>query len=581
VRQRVMSGLLRLVCLAALVMGVSLAVCAYEIRDYGADISIEKDSSFTVRESILVDFGQESRHGIFRDLLVRNGERAGTHRSLRVKVLGVTDGAGNPRQFTLKNDGPYLHIRIGDPDSLVTGMQSYAITYAVRNGMLYFPDHDEFYWNVTGTEWDAPIDKAWCRLRFPESISSGSRVQVVAYQGAYGAAERACAKRTSGGGAEFWTARPLAYKEGLTVAASLPPATVTPPSSIQKSLWFVQDNAFLWLPLLYLLGFVWLWRVAGRDPGVGASVMVRYEPPDKLRPGEVGTLIDESVDMIDITSTIIDLAVRRYLTITEVSPAGLLSHGEYALDKVNPAPTDDVRGGLSDYEQTIYDKLFASGDTVSTDTLANRFYTALPRVKELLYTDLVKRGFFSINPASVRNLYTGAGVVLVVCGAVVAATLAGLPVSPIYGWSLAACGAITLLFSKAMPRKTVLGRRTFMEARGFEEYLRTAEREQLQQDEKKQLFEAYLPYAISLGVASQWARAFSGIYMTPPDWYHGAYGASGFQPIFLTDSLSHACNSMGTAFGSAPRSASGGGSAFGGGGGFSGGGFGGGGGGSW
>ena len=72
-RQRVMSGLLRLVCLAALVMGVSLAVCAYEIRDYGADISIEKDSSFTVRESILVDFGQESRHGIFRDLLVRNG----------------------------------------------------------------------------------------------------------------------------------------------------------------------------------------------------------------------------------------------------------------------------------------------------------------------------------------------------------------------------------------------------------------------------------------------------------------------------------------------------------------------------
>jgi len=46
-------------------------------------------------------------------------------------------------------------------------------------------------------------------------------------------------------------------------------------------------------------------------------IAAQYEPPDQLTPGEAGTLVDSSADMRDITSTIVDLAVRGYLLIEE------------------------------------------------------------------------------------------------------------------------------------------------------------------------------------------------------------------------------------------------------------------------
>ena len=42
---------------------------------------------------------------------------------------------------------------------------------------------------------------------------------------------------------------------------------------------------------------------------------MQYEPPDNLTPAECGTLVDNSVDMRDITATLVDLAVKGYLTI--------------------------------------------------------------------------------------------------------------------------------------------------------------------------------------------------------------------------------------------------------------------------
>ena len=44
---------------------------------------------------------------------------------------------------------------------------------------------------------------------------------------------------------------------------------------------------------------------------------VRYEPPKGLTPAETGTMMDERVDMRDITATLVDLAVRGILIIEE------------------------------------------------------------------------------------------------------------------------------------------------------------------------------------------------------------------------------------------------------------------------
>ena len=42
-----------------------------------------------------------------------------------------------------------------------------------------------------------------------------------------------------------------------------------------------------------------------------------YEPPPGISPAEAGTLIDDTIHPRDITSTIVDLAVRGYVKIEE------------------------------------------------------------------------------------------------------------------------------------------------------------------------------------------------------------------------------------------------------------------------
>ena len=47
-------------------------------------------------------------------------------------------------------------------------------------------------------------------------------------------------------------------------------------------------------------------------------IAVEFEPPESIRPAQVGLLLDERADTLDVTATIIDLGVRGYLKITEL-----------------------------------------------------------------------------------------------------------------------------------------------------------------------------------------------------------------------------------------------------------------------
>jgi uncharacterized membrane protein len=149
---------------------------------------------------------------------------------------------------------------------------------------------------------------------------------------------------------------------------------------------------------------------------------------------------------------------------------------------------------------------------------------------------------------------------------IIAAVLAGLPV---------------ILFAKYMPAKTRAGTSAYMDVLGFQEFLNRAEKDRLERIGDMNLFSKFLPYAIALDVADNWAKAFEGIYQDPPDWYVAPGGFRTFSPYLFTHSLNSATSGLASAMYSAPRGSGTGGGGGGGGGGSSGGGFGGGGGGSW
>jgi hypothetical protein len=556
----------------------------YLIRSFDTDLTVEANADLLVEERIAVVFS-EPRHGIYRTIPVRYSDTKGYAYSLGLRLIDVTDAAGRRHATEVTSEGRYVKIRIGDPDRTVEGAVLYVLRYRVRDALVAFPEHDEIYWNATGHEWNAPIDRSSATVRLPGPLPA-SVLQSAGYTGAFGSRERDVAiTYPAPGVVRFDATRPLGQLEGLTVAVGFPQGLVAFPSTWDRARRLAADNWILLLPLPWLAFLLGRYRQYGRDPApTGEPVMVTYEPPPGLTPGGIGTLIDERVDLADITATVVDLAVRGHLMIrTEDRDRllGLLTHEETIFVRQTGG-----QGTLLPHEQAVMTALFAGGGEVAASDLRNKFYTHIPRIRRALYARLVEKGHFDASPEATRARWVRLGAV-----AGVATGLAG------YAWMAyrgvlppaahvvpIVAGALTWglfwLLAPAMPRRTKEGARARQWALGFQEFASRVEGDRLARSaaDPRHAFEALLPYAMALGVAGEWARKFEGIYaQQAPAWYTGGDSGSGaFSTRSFERRLSGAMAETGRSMTAAPRSSSGSG-----GGGFSGGGGGGGGGGSW
>ncbi|HSB07704.1 MAG TPA: DUF2207 domain-containing protein [Thermodesulfobacteriota bacterium] len=555
----------------------------FTITNFHADITIHPDSSFTVQETIDVKFDRP-RHGIYREIPFKYRDEFGKTLVTPIQVTSVRDGTGKVWKYKVERQGPILNIRIGHPKQYVGGNQTYVITYQVENAILFFKDHDELYWNVTGNYWKAPILEASAEVSLAVKEKS-KNIMAAGYTGRLGSKESECEWQTRDNGGKCIAKRPLAIGEGLTMAFGWDKGLVSPPSSWQRFLWTlnIRENWIFVLPILSFILIFNHWRRRGRDPKVRETLVVQYGPPkfndQPLTPAEVGALIDEKLDPRDITSTIVGLAVRGYIKIEETKEEGLIfDKTDYYLKKIKEP---DSNLGL--FEVELMKSLFPRnlpGTLVSS--LKNKFYTNLPFLKKTLYGELIRKKYFLSNPENVRNSYLVIGVILVVFACFALLFL----LSPDSSWkSIFASflmGAPVIAFAKFMPAKTKSGAMAYMDTLGFQEFMNRAEKDKIERMGDMNLFSKYLPYAIALDVADNWAKAFEGIYQDRPDWYVSPGGFQTFAPYSFVHSINSVNSSLSSAMFSAPRGSGGGtgGGGFGGGG-SSGGGFGGGGGGSW
>ena len=570
----------------SLILFISPVLAQYfTINRFHSDITIYPDSSFIVKETIDVNFHQ-SRHGIYREIPFQYRDDFAKMIETPTEVLSVTGGSGKSWKFQVKKMGHVMNIRIGDANKYVSGKQTYVITYKVENAVLFFNDHDELYWNVTGNDWKAPIQEASADVTL--TVKKKSRdLWAVGYTGRYGSKESECVYEPYDNGSKFFTKKGLNPGEGFTIAFGWDKGLVVPPTSWKRFLWAIdfKENWIFLLPLGSLILMVNLWYRRGRDPRVRESIRVMYEPPkfdnQPLTPAEVGTLVDEKLDSRDVTSTIVGLAIKGYIQIEETKRDGLIfDRKDYYLKRLKG--TDENLGPV---EKKLMDSLFPMGlPGTHVSDLKNKFYVELEGLKKVLYGELVRKKYFLRNPEKIKNSYAKTGLFVMVLaffvfiflipGAVVKSIVAGI-----------FTGLPMIVFAKFMPSKTRAGASAYMDILGFQEFMNRAEKDRLERMGDKDLFSKFLPYAIALDVADHWAKAFEGIYQEPPDWYVSTGGFRTFSPYDFSHSINSVTSSLGSAMFSAPRGSGmgggDGGGGGGGGGGSSGGGFGGGGGGSW
>jgi uncharacterized membrane protein YgcG len=581
-------GIVVLRALLWLLLGACMAspVLARELRIGGFDseIVVMPDSTLDVTETIHVQF-IGAWNGLFRTIPVEYPGPGGFNYSLFVTDADATEGATGPSLRVEKSrQGSNLEFKIYVPGAQ-DSTHTIVLHYRVKNGLRYFEDHDELYWNVTGTDWTVPLGLVTAHAILPPGVTG---LRAAEYTGAYGSRAQDAQVDILGSNVTARTLRPLAYREGLTLVVGWDKGFVSAPTQSDLVLQFLQSNWPLFTPLAALVFMFLLWYNRGRDPQVG-SVAVQYQPPNGLTPGEAGALVDDSADMRDITASIVDLAVHGYLEIEERKTEhmmGLYSSQDFAFVlKKKPAEWMSAKP----HELLLLAGLFDNGtrDSVGLSELQNHFYKNLPGIRKALFDSLVKRGFYTHRPDEVRTVFIGgalvAGALLLAIGQYLAQRLGMQSLPFTVGGALT--GVIVAAFGWIMPARTVAGARARLGVLGFEDFLGRVEGDRIErmtsttQMSQAQTFEKYLPFAMALGVEKKWAASFDGAFKEPPSWYHGPAGMM-FQPMLFANSLNMMSMRTGQALASAPRSSSGS-SGFGGGGGggFSGGGFGGGGGG--
>jgi len=578
-------------------VSVQAADEGWVITSFHAAIDINPDSSLDITENIQVDFGDQAKHGIFRTIPVRYKYDNTHDRYYVLKVESVTNGV-SPVPYQAYAQGPDEVIKVGDPNRTVTGPNTYVITYSVKGAMNAFEDHDELFWNVDGALWPVPKQSVSATVTLPAAAYKAA----ACYQGATGSTEP-CKYGNTTQSVTYSSTRTLASGEQMSLVVGLDKGMVKVPAPMLtgRQRQFPQD-AFEINPLTVGLGLLVLilglalivrfWLLHGRDrayltryytaPPDAAErlepvfqhepVVVEFEPPLKLRPAELGLILDESADTKDVTATIVDLAVRGYLTITDVPP-GFLGRHDWLLTRKQGEVPD-----MLPYERTIFYGLFANGrQEIKISQLKGKFQDSLRSAESQIYADAMERKFFVARPDLVRSLTIGAAIVIAVLGGALTYFLGITFGGGLIGVAMILVGGVLLAVHRAMASRTAAGREAMQKTLGFRLYMTTAEKYRQQFAERAEIFTQLLPYAIVFGCVSNWAHAFEGIDTSATNsWY---VGNAPFQAALLSSSLESMNSNLASAISASPPS-SGSGSGFGGGG-FSGGGGGGGGGGSW
>ena len=548
---------------------------------------MHSDGSLDVLEQITFRF-TGSWQGVVRDLSLHHNNGQGRATKLEVSGISVKDISGQALLVVeeSKNHGWTRGLRIWIPNA-VNAERTIIIRYRVANAIRFFlprskeGELDELYWNVTGNEWDMSIDSARASVVLPDGVTP---TREAAYANAVTPA--AANIETEGNEVYFALANSLPPHSGMTIGVGWPAGSISP-RTIDRGGYLaglVRRSPMLIPFIVFFFAFM-KWLARGRDPEE-ASVEVQFEPVDGASPAELGTLIDNTADLRDVTSTLVDLAVRGFVRIEETAQSRILGLGEHAEYIIHIVKKHAEWIGLKPHEIRYLGALSSASPfdpfTVLVSQMRTTFPQALPRIREGIFDSLVSRGYYRERPDVVRKKWIVAAMIIASIGYGLAR------LSEYMMWETFApdafmtagvvSGIIVLAFGLIMPARTADGVRARGAALGFKEFLDRVESDRYKKmTMSPEMFERFLPYAMAFGVEQKWARAFDGIYHNQPNWYtssSGDYSALGFSRSMSNLSsaaathMSWGLGSGGSGSGSGGGGSSGGGSGGGGGSGF-------------
>ncbi len=542
------------------------------ITDYVAEFDLAADGDLDVVERLTVDFPFSGKRGIFR--LFDRVDPAAPNARREVEDIDVTMD-GRPVEVTLlsEQDGRITNARIGSENVFVDpGEHVYEISYhldgVIEPGAGEQADlASQFYWNLIPSGWRQMILQSRLTVNLPVPAES---VQCVV-----GVGDGApCTLDGEGTDTLVVTTGALEPNSPVTLKTGLDLPTPPPGKELPwPARWDRVLGTAMWAPFLVLalaLGAAVLGAMAARRTFERTPQFpLMYAPPEGIGPAQAKYLLTEDIDRETYVATLMHAAEQGAVDLAKEGDAWVITdkggaRGWAGLDPVTTGVAHLLGGPGTSFRAAPKD--VAAG---------KRLKTEIASFEESTKTWATEQGH--LTTAGIGGL----GGLLVLAGLVGA--IACIIWSPFSMSSLAlvpgtfAVFGSPLLRTGAATKRTRSGRELWSRIGGFRRILATpSAQERFDFSGREELYTAYVPWAVALGCAEEWAAKYRTEMATEPptpDYLASSY-AGGYAGgvTSMVDDFDSTVSSAISSYQATQSSSSGGGGGFSGGGGGGGGG---------
>ena len=597
-----------------------------KIRNYEVTVQINKNGTLTVNEVIDYQFGEEFKHGIYRDIPLRS-KRFGfdVHKSF-IKMNWIKRD-GKDEEYTKNHFYEGIRYRIGSETELVNLYRTesrYELNYDIYNAVFEKDGIYQVYYNAIGQFWNVPIEQASVIIRFPDGqkIKKNEIEKLEVYTGSYG--EKGENYDILENDEEIHiSTKELEAKNGLTFMLNLKTDKISPTLVDKLKIVYLSNPAIIILPFLLLFLTIYsivTWKFFGKDPQ-GKSVIPEFNLPKDISP-MFAAYINGERDTVEILNAgIFTLLTKGFIVANRVN-------GEIKYNKESKTVyTQETE--LAEEERMLLDALSSEKNNIfgGEKRIYNKANSIIEILKEKYHKIIYKNNgsflvpFYCAAPVFIIFIFSQTNFeifnpfiilyILITLGSffhriwitVSKKLLIGLVIIVILGVSFyqgieifvftTYFVILFIVYAKLIGKYTNEGLRKKEYLKGMKIYIKTAEENQIRKfDNVKELIEYFngiLPFAVALGVKNEAIKLMKKTikiynfdinesYINSHTHIY-AYSNHSFTNAFSRSYSSGKSKIMSEKF-SSSKSGSGGGGFFSGGG-FSGGGSGGGGGGSW
>ena len=605
---------------------VAVILHSEKIRNYEVTVQINKNGTLTVNEVIDYQFGEEFKHGIYRDIPLRS-KRFGfdVHKSF-IKMNWIKRD-GKDEEYTKNHFYEGIRYRIGSETEFVNLYKTesvYELNYDIYNAVFEKDGIYQVYYNAIGQFWNVPIEQASVIIRFPDGqkIKKNEIEKLEVYTGSYG--EKGENYDILENDEEIHiSTKELEAKNGLTFMLNLKTDKISPTLVDKLKIVYLSNPAIIILPFLLLFLTIYsivTWKFFGKDPQ-GKSVIPEFNLPKDISP-MFAAYINGERDTVEILNAgIFTLLTKGFIVANRVN-------GEIKYNKESKTVyTQETE--LAEEERMLLDALSSEKNDIfgSEKRIYNKANSIIEILKDKYHKIIYKNNgsflvpFYCAAPVFMIFIFSQTNFeifnpfiilyILITLGSffhriwitVSKKLLIGLVIIVILGVSFyqgieifvftTYFVILFIVYAKLIGKYTNEGLRKKEYLKGMKMYIKTAEENQIRKfDNVKELIEYFngiLPFAVALGVKSEAIKLMKKTikiynfdinesYINSRTHMY-AYSNHSFTNAFSRSYSSGKSKIMSEKF-SSSKSGSGGGGFFSGGG-FSGGGSGGGGGGSW